>query len=340
MLIQDENKFDVTLNNKLYYYYTSVNLYGHKLNDIIDYYEELIQLNLYQYDEGCKYVYPEIDNLSLVNDKFKQFMKSSNSMYHYTSFDTALKILDGGTLRFNNISNQTDPNETMKNNLSTHFASGDNVKTVTEDANKFGEIVDNYVKHHQCICFSTNTQVVNSVNVTKFESIINRVNAKYNIPGIDKSHYKTKPGYEKHRMWEKYANNFAGVCLIFDKNKLMYPNDKLQLKYNYINYLSNLYGVLYDKNEESKLLDYINETYFHKHSDFRDENEFRFLINSENTEYLDISNALVGIIYGPKSEAALYKNIIKNSFSKYSLAHIKYIISRSSLSNHFVELIK
>jgi hypothetical protein len=310
MLIQDENKFDVTLNNKIYYYYTSVNLYGHKLNDIIDYYEELIQLNLYQYDEGCKYAYPENDNLSLVNDKFKQFMRSSDSMYHYTSFDTALKILDGGTLKFNNISNQTDPNETMKNNLSTHFASGDNINTVTEDVNKFGEIVDNYVKHHQCICFSTNTQVVNSVNVTKLESIIKMVNEKYSIQGIDKSHYKAKPGYEKHRMWEKYANNFAGICLIFDKN------------------------------EESKLLDQIDETYFHKHLDFRDENEFRFLINSENTEYLDISNALVGIIYGPNSEAALYKNIIRNSFSKYSLAHIKYIISRSSLSNHFVELIK
>lgn len=310
MLIQDENKFDETLNNKLYDYYTSVNLYGHKLNEIIDYYEELIQLNLYQYDEGCKYVYPEIDNLSLVNDKFKQFMKSSNSMYHYTSFDTALKILDGGTLRFNYISNQTDPNETMKNNLSTHFATGDNIRTVSEDTFKFGEIVNNYVKHHQCICFSTNTQVVNSVNVTKLESIISMVNEKYSIQGIDKSHYKAKPGYEKHRMLEKYANNFAGVCLIFDKN------------------------------EESKLLDQIDETYFHKHLDFRDENEFRFLINSENTEYLDISNALVGIIYGPNSEAALYKNIIRNSFSKYSLAHIKYIISRSSLSNHFVELIK
>ena len=331
MLIQDENKFDVTLNNKLYYY---------KLNDIIDYYEELIQLNHYQYDEGCKYAYPEIDNLSLVNDKFKQFMKSSNSMYHYTSFDTALKILDGGTLKFNYISNQTDPNETMKNNLSTHFATGDNIRTVSEDTFKFGEIVNNYVKHHQCICFSTNTQVVNSVNVTKLESIISRVNANYNIPGIVQSHYKAKPGYEKHRMWERYASNFAGVCLILDRSKLKTSKNETLLSCNYINYLSNLYSVLYDKNEESKLLDQIDETYFHKHLDFRDENEFRFLINCENTEYLDISNALVGIIYGPKSEAALYKNIIKNSFSKYSLVHIKYIISRSSLSNHFVELIK
>jgi hypothetical protein len=310
MLIQNEYRFDEALGNKLYNYYTSVNLYSHKLNDIIDYYEELIQLNHYQYDEGNKYTYPEFDNLSLVNPKFKLLMRNSETLYHYTSFDTALKILDGGTLKFNYISNQTDPNETMKNNLSTHFASGDNVKTVTEDANKFGGVVDNYVKHHQCICFSTNTQVVNSVNVTKLESIIKMVNEKYSIQGIDKSHYKAKPGYEKHRMWEKYANNFAGICLIFDKN------------------------------EESKLLDQIDETYFHKHLDFRDENEFRFLINSENTEYLDISNALVGIIYGPNSEAALYKNIIRNSFSKYSLAHIKYIISRSSLSNHFVELIK
>lgn len=339
MLIQNEYRFDEVLYNKLYNYFSSVNLYGHKLIEIIDYYEELIQINDYQHDEGNKYTYPEFDNLSLVNPKFKLLMRNSETLYHYTSFDTALKILDGGTLKFNNVSNQTDPNETMKNNLSTHFASGDNVKTVTEDANKFGEIVDNYVKHHQCICFSTNTQVVNSVNVTKLESIISRVNANYNIPGIVQSHYKAKPGYEKHRMWERYASNFAGVCLILDRSKLKTSKNETLLSCNYINYLSNLYSVLYDKNEESKLLDQIDETYFHKHPDYRDESEYRVLINSENTEYLDISDALVGVIYGPKSEATLYKNIIKNNFSKFSLAHIKYIISRSSLSNHFVEQI-
>ncbi|MCA9747694.1 MAG: hypothetical protein R2863_09045 [Candidatus Kapaibacterium sp.] len=76
------------------------------------------------------------------------------------------------------------------------------------------------------------------------------------------------------------------------------------------------------------------------HLDFRDENEYRILVNNNKTNYLDITDALVGIVYGPKSEAAFYKNIIKNSFNKYSLAHIKYIISRSSLSNHFVEQIK
>ena len=265
-------------------------------------------------------------------------MISNNVLYHYTSFDTALKILNSSSLRFNNIRNQIDPNEYTKGNLSTWFASGDDIATADEDRNKFNERNESRVKHHQCISFSSNTQIVNDINVTKLQYILNEVNKKYNIQESGFRHYHMQSGFDKSRMWETYADNYSGVCLVLDRRKVIDTALVSNITTGYINYLTNFRSVAYDKKKENSLISQIDNSYFQKGIDYRDESEFRLLVNSADVEFFDIKDSIVGIIYGPNSEAKLYKKIVENSFKEFSLNHIEYAISKNSISNIFYEM--
>lgn len=336
----EHNNENENLRNYIIGYISELSIVNiEKRRKVFEMVDRLLEANHYEHSTFYDRHDNENENTIVsVDPVLKQFLISNHSLYHYTSFDTALKILNGGLLRFNSLSNQIDPNEIAKGNLTVGVGSEEDYGTAFEDIQNFTNTIEDYVKYHQSISFSSNTQIVNDINVTMLQYVINEVNKELYIQDYGFRHYQFQPGFDKSRMWETYADRYSGVCLVFNKDFIVNRAIDEKLEYGYIKYLSKQRNVVYEKRKEKKLLNPINSTYFHKRIDYRDECEFRLLTNSPDEEFFDISNSLVGIIYGPNSEAKLYQKIIKNSFHEFDLKHISYEISGNSISNIFYEM--
>ena len=134
-------------------------------------------------------------------------------------------------------------------------------------------------------------------------------------------------GFMKPRMWEQYAQNYMGVCLVFSKEKLVENciflfSDVKYLTYNKL--LNNSNCLLTDRinqiGSEQYFEDYkeiIEKKSFWKHQDYSGENEFRFMSFSENKfDYITNIDACI-------------KGIIISSFAnEYSQKKLKSIAIR------------
>ncbi|RJP53930.1 MAG: DUF2971 domain-containing protein [Anaerolineaceae bacterium] len=127
------------------------------------------------------------------------------------------------------------------------------------------------------------------------------------------------PGYSRPRMWAQYAENHSGVCLVFNGERLSKTFDSL-LNKKYIIFHGSVCYENYDV-VPSKVIDYSNieklglteairkfyydnfEYYFlSKHSDWRDETEYRWLFynptKGKMDEFINIEGALTAVIVG------------------------------------------
>nr|MCR4823351.1 DUF2971 domain-containing protein [Treponema sp.] len=132
-------------------------------------------------------------------------------------------------------------------------------------------------------------------------------------------------GWARSRMWAQYAENHAGVCLVFDKNKLIsifenqiYKKNISNIQHKPIEYSNNLVKFEETMSDISEIQDtqsdYKNfflgesqlELLFQKCEDFRDENEYRFcLLNNtlqspDDEMYIDYADSLKAIILGAR----------------------------------------
>lgn len=123
-------------------------------------------------------------------------------------------------------------------------------------------------------------------------------------------------GFTRPRMWGQYANACQGACLVFKKSTLtsMFetfcsPNIELipkPITYYPRNQTLNL-GTLnysFSKKEVSTdaLMNSFGESFFKKHDDWKDEVEFRYLLNDETSENIDVpldNLSFEGLILGP-----------------------------------------
>jgi len=145
--------------------------------------------------------------------------------------------------------------------------------------------------------------------------------------------------YEKPRMWEQYADNHRGCCLIFNKDKLdqqfkkikssneLYANRRVY--YTLEKNREKIRKMIFDEDIESRLYqngfkqqiisDYIWENrevfLFSKMEDWISEKEYRYLIYSQNRNivYMEIADALEEIILGEKVTNE-YTGMIFNKF--------------------------
>ncbi len=169
--------------------------------------------------------------------------------------------------------------------------------------------------------------------------------------------YKDKPIYNKPTHWAHYGDNYKGVCLIFNKNKLyncFKKNNKIlhyiaeEIKYidydiENQSYLSKPEDKIYLDNllkdpilllEEVNKINWIKNKYFKKDIDWCKEDEYRFLVFSKNTDniYIDYDDSLEAIVLGSKVGDRLkncfeYRNIKKyrikyNEYNKYEYLQI------------------
>lgn len=117
--------------------------------------------------------------------------ENTDKLYHFTSFDTALKILHSMTLRYGRLVNMNDMYESSK----TVYASRPDIEN-----NDFYEMNNALLKYRQ-LSFSEDEENVREKEVSL--------------------------GFDLQQMWGNYADNGKGVCLVFDKNEIIkFPADK------------------------------------------------------------------------------------------------------------------
>ncbi len=245
---------------------------------------------------------------------------SEQFIAHYTSFDRVFKnILPLNEIRVSSVSNVNDPYEKDKYWVDTEacFSKEDSI-----ESNKIiNELKKNIYSHIKMFC--TTSYSKDSENCCDLSLDI----------------------YGKPRMWATYGDNHKGICLIFDKEELSHEFEKInpikiyEENMVYMDYLpliensvlisldslnnmkikQNKYNakLLYEELDKNYLL---KSKYFSKHSDWKSENEYRWLIFSENIKDLNINfgDSLKAIVFGVDTDID-YKCLL----SKYKIPIFK-----------------
>jgi hypothetical protein len=239
----------------------------------------------------------------------------------YTKFDRVLKdILPFNEIRISSANKVNDPYENDKNWFAEDRTLGNEKEKIQEVEEMFSDINDKLFSHIKLFCVTGYRQK------KRHERDIS-------------DHIYCKP-----RMWATYGDNHKGVCLIFDKNELS-ENFKIQenlkefnyicdRKVDYLDFISHINNNIFvtpnelrkfykgpNKYDSKKLFSLIKNysdnmlelKYSRKHIDWESEDEYRWLIFSENTEDLDINygKSLKAIILGINVDPK-YKKIIEN----------------------------
>lgn len=115
----------------------------------------------------------------------KEVFMNMKKLYHYTKFDTAIKILESHSLRFGRLHNMNDIHENDK--LSYVDTTGTLINSFPSD-------------------------VLDAIDCEM---------AKYRQISLTADDDKQdKLGFDLHQMWGLYADKGQGVCLVFDKDML------------------------------------------------------------------------------------------------------------------------
>ena len=193
-------------------------------------------------------------------------------IYHFTSLETALLILENKSLRFGRLNNMNDMHEFDK----LVFVDSNGAKLNTIPSDICDKIQEDIYKYRQ-ISFTVD----------------------------DKS--TGKLGFDLHQMWGLYANKGEGVCLVFDKKELVknFDDDIIQDRVSYDENVESFY--VYCSGDPNKITDVILEDnyklFFHKRKEWEHEQEYRLLkkcLVSTREEYLNFGSALKFIILTSK----------------------------------------
>ena len=137
-------------------------------------------------------------------------------------------------------------------------------------------------------------------------------------------------GYDHLRMWAQYGENFYGVCIAFSANSLQERLKKKAICYTAksVDYKTDLKlndsaisdadaNEFMSSNKEEwaagYIQDHLDQIFFLKHVDYRDENEYRILVHDPNNvfDYLDISGCIKAVLLGDRTAQA-YHQIVKS----------------------------
>ena len=119
------------------------------------------------------------------NMSIKEQFEQTEKLYHFTKFDTALKIIESNRLRFGRLDNMNDIHE--------------NDKIVFADANN---------------------QYINEFPSEVLDTLHDEIYKYRQISLTAESEPGEKLGFNLHQMWGLYADKGEGVCLVFDNKEL------------------------------------------------------------------------------------------------------------------------
>lgn len=222
---------------------------------------------------------------------------NTERLYHYTTYNSALKILQSHTLLFGRLKDMNDINELYRP-LAFFYHPRHGYRN-NDDIHK--KMKEDFYKYQQ----------------------------------ISLTHDGNRMGFDIPAMWGHYAQNGNGVCLVFDKAKLTtYLDEKKRqqrIVYDDIKYTKDYSPEInYNTDPNNNLIAFGEEEekdyFFHKTEDWSYEQEFRVIIksDSEEREKLNFKDSLLAIIMhnaesaGPErsifgsTECESIKNIVQN----------------------------
>lgn len=207
-------------------------------------------------------------DVDIVIKELKHRFNNTEKLYHYTTFESAIKILQSRTLLFGRLKDMNDINELYR------------------------PMVPEFNPSHR---FENNDKLYDNLNkeINKYQQIsLTKDGRRY--------------GFDIPAMWGHYANNGNGVCLVFDKNRFvnrLKDGQKRHLLYGKIIYTNDYSPTIFcrtkaddsviplTKKEEKDL-------FFHKTKDWQYEQEYRVLIksDSESREKLEFQDSLIAVV--------------------------------------------
>ena len=217
----------------------------------------------------------------------KEQFEKTEKLYHFTSFDTALKIIESNHLRYGRLNNMNDIHENDKIVL----VDANNHPTNKFPSDVLDELYDEIYKYRQISLTADDNE-------------------------------GDKDGFDLHQMWGLYADKGEGVCLIFDKKELekgfgsatlhdRVSYDKTVDSY-YISLSNNLHSVA------NEIREHVDKLFFHKRIEWEHEQEYRLLRRcplATREEYLFLGHALKFVILSSRLhnlDEVLYFKKIKN----------------------------
>lgn len=215
----------------------------------------------------------------------REQFKKTEKLYHFTKFDTALKILESNRLKFGRLDNMNDIHE--------------NDKIIFADANN--QPIDEFP-----------SEVLDALHdeIYKYRQISLTAEGE---PG-------DKLGFNLHQMWGLYADKGEGVCLVFDKKELAKWLDD-GMKQERISYDDTIESFFISFSNDphkvsDEVKDHINDIFYHKRKEWEHEQEFRLLKRcpvATKEEYLWYGKALKFVILSSKlrniDEVRYFKSI-------------------------------
>lgn len=215
-----------------------------------------------------------------MNLNFFKRIYNEDVIYHYTKASTAIDyILYNEQLKFGKRKDSIDPTESRKASRRIVFTGSymdkeidkKSFKKLNQLATRLTDLENLF--HQICFCKNQNGHEFASMNyITQFrgnEEIF---------------------GFTKPRMWERYADNYSGVCIAFSKKKILENNSKKHslitkdveyLKYSELdcrkvdNISGNYFFQVGFKKYKKEIEEIIESSFFCKHIDYDGENEFR-----------------------------------------------------------------
>ena len=217
----------------------------------------------------------------------KEQFEKTEKLYHFTSFDTALKIIESNRLRYGRLNNMNDIHENDK----IVFVDANNHPTDKFPSDVLDELYDEIYKYRQISLTADDNE-------------------------------GDKDGFDLHQMWGLYADKGEGVCLIFDKKELEkgFGSATLHDRVSYDKTVDSYYISLSNTADKVsvEIREHANEIFFHKRREWEHEQEYRLLRRcplATREEYLFLGHALKFVILSSRLhnlDEVLYFKKIKN----------------------------
>lgn len=205
-------------------------------------------------------------------------------LYHYTTFESFLRIIDKGTLKLGSLSNMNDPYEFVDRHHGL----------IEDDDLSLAESADHLHKHtlaHQ--------ERSNMVRLASLAIDLNDGNLLHR-------------GWNLWNMWTLYGHSHKEVCLIFDFKKLIKSfethceSNGIRCYHKAITYTDdieqyeNMFWCTYDSFTDAEHIDHL----FTKPNSYEKEQEYRLLIidstlkDSSTPAFVPVKSALCGMVAG------------------------------------------
>ncbi len=244
------------------------------------------------------------------------FFNNDKYIAHYTNLEAAILILDSKKIRLGHKNNTNDLYENNKNWFFEEPYPSDMHTCEIFDCKEIKKSIENKINKH--------IQIFSTIGYQEKRTLYNRP-----------------------RAWAQYGDNHNGVCLIFNKDKLIekFNNNNiiksLYGKMTYIDWINIIQSQGYYKtpndikklsnllNSPELLFEEVNKNHslntklFIKDIDWEHENEYRFLAFSKNIDniYIDYNDSLEAIVLGANINYRLRSCFKDDAVKRY---HIKY----------------